>query len=133
MFIQWTPMALGKNVEHLRNLRSMSRGAVARAIGLVDDQPIYALEKRDSKRSNLAPALAKLFHVSLESLLGDDLTSLSGDEIGTGFDNPLVTNRAEVNPDLERLTSAFEALGPSGQIELLRFAEYLVAKEKGAA
>ncbi|MGO4811116.1 hypothetical protein AB4156_16260 [Cupriavidus sp. 2MCAB6] len=126
-------MALGKNVEHLRNLRSMSRGAVARAIGLEDDQPIYALEKRDSKRSNLAPALAKLFQVSLESLLGDDLTSLSAEEIGAGVNSPLVTEHVSANAELGQLTSAFEALSPPGQLELLRFAEYLVAKEKGTA
>lgn len=126
-------MALGKNVEHLRTLHSMSRGAVARAIGLEDDQPIYALEKRDSKRSNLAPALAKLFQVSLESLLSDDLTSLSADEIGAGLDSALVTERPEGNAEQGRLASAFEALSQSGRLELLRFAEYLVAKEKGAA
>lgn len=123
-------MALGKNVEHLRNLRAMSRGAVARAIGLDDDQPIYALEKRDSKRSNLAPALAKLFGVGLESLLEDDLTSLTAAEIGAGAVVTGQVDAMETGSTLSKLNTAFDALSDSGKAELLRFAEFLLDKEK---
>ena len=123
-------MALGKNVEHLRTLRAMSRGAVARAIGLEDDQPIYALEKRDSKRSNLAPALAKLFSVSLESLLEDDLTSLTAAEIGSEGVAAARIVATETGSSLGKLNTAFDALSDSGKAELLQFAEFLLAKEK---
>lgn len=125
-------MALGKNVEHLRTLRAMSRGAVARAIGLEDDQPIYALEKRDSKRSNLAPALAKLFSVSLESLLEDDLTSLTAVEIGSGGVAAARVIATETGSSLGKLNIAFDALSDSGKAELLQFAEFLLTKEKAA-
>lgn len=121
-------MALGKNVEHLRNLRAMSRGAVARAIGLDDDQPIYALEKRDSKRSNLAPSLAKLFSVSLESLLEDDLTSLTAAELNSSPRHQVrVQDKAD---DSARLAAIYEELGDSSRTELVRFAEYLLSKDR---
>ncbi|QBP10448.1 hypothetical protein [Cupriavidus metallidurans] len=123
-------MALGKNIEHLRNLRGMSRGTVARGIGLDDDQPIYALEKRDSKRSNLAPALAKLFAVSLESLLEDDLTSLTAAEIGAGAVAAPRVISTETGSSLDNLSIAFGALSDSGKAELLQFAEFLLTKEK---
>lgn len=74
-------MALGKNVQHLRKLAGVPRKAVARAIGLEEDQAIYAMETRDSVRSEFAPALAKYFELSLETLLTQDLTEMSGEEI----------------------------------------------------
>lgn len=123
-------MALGKNVEHLRTLRAMSRGAVARAIGLEDDQPIYALEKRDSKRSNLAPALAKLFQVSLESLLDSDLTMLTLTEIEAQASQP--TAQGVVDDKLAFFADVLQKLSPSSGAELKRYAEYLLAKEKGS-
>lgn len=69
-------MALGKNVQHLRKLAGLPRKTVARAIGLEEDQAIYAMETRDSVRSEFAPALAKYFGLSLEVLLTKDLTEL---------------------------------------------------------
>lgn len=110
----------------------MSRGAVARAIGLEDDQPIYALEKRDSKRSNLAPALAKLFAVSLESLLQDDLTALSAVDVSTTLDQPQTKFEKEAGQS-DALLSAFQRLSEDGKLELQRFAQFLLAKEQGKA
>lgn len=121
-------MALGKNVEHLRTLRSMSRGAVARAIGLDDDQPIYALEKRDSKRSNLAPALAKLFEVSLEALLEEDLSQATLSNLPT--QKRARPNSAIGSEGMQQLAEAYQALDESGRNELLRFADYLLHKER---
>src|SRR5579871_1759092 len=67
-------MALGKNIEHLRKAAGMNRTELARKIGLDNSQAIYALETRDSARSDYAPALAKVFGVSLDALLSQDLT-----------------------------------------------------------
>lgn len=120
-------MALGKNVEHLRTLRAMSRGAVARAIGLEDDQPIYALEKRDSKRSNLAPALAKLFQVSLEALLEDDLSQLSESQLLALQEG--VDRKIPEDHEIQQIASLFESLSSDGRAELKQFAEFLLARE----
>ncbi|UNI72061.1 hypothetical protein PhiBP821_21 [Burkholderia phage PhiBP82.1] len=69
-------MALGKNVARLRTLTGETRPDLARAIGIESQQPIYALEKHDSSRSDLAPQLAKHFRVDLNVLLEDDLSRL---------------------------------------------------------
>ncbi|AOJ07616.1 helix-turn-helix transcriptional regulator [Burkholderia mayonis] len=69
-------MALGKNVARLRTLTGETRPDLARAIGIESQQPIYALESRDSSRSDLAPKLAKHFRVDLNVLLEADLTRL---------------------------------------------------------
>lgn len=69
-------MALGKNIEHLRNELKLTRIAVAKAIGRDDDQAIYALETRDSNRSDMAPALAKFFEVDLEALVTQNLVGM---------------------------------------------------------
>jgi transcriptional regulator with XRE-family HTH domain len=118
-------MALGKNIEHLRTLLGFSRGVVARSIGLDDDQPLYALEKRDSRRSNLAPALAKFFNVPLEALLEHDLTKLTSADLA---------DKVEPAPQLEKLVGdkasllrVFDALDKNGQAELLRYANYLLS------
>ncbi|OXS92655.1 helix-turn-helix transcriptional regulator [Pandoraea apista] len=72
-------MALGKNVQHLRLLRGESRPELARQIGIESQQPIYALERRDSTHSELAPSLAKHFGVDLDTLLTEDLTQIDLD------------------------------------------------------
>lgn len=74
-------MALGKNIEHLRKLSGYTRRSVARGIGLEDDQALYALESRDSARSEFAPALARFFSVDLEALITRDLTKYSKEEL----------------------------------------------------
>lgn len=67
-------MALGKNIAHLRKTAGMTRPELARRIGLDNAQVIYALETRDSARSDYAPALAAALGVPLEALLTQDLT-----------------------------------------------------------
>lgn len=69
-------MALGRNIKALRTLVGMSRPELAAALGLdpqKGQQRIYALEERDSSKSDLAPALATHFGVKLRALLEDDL------------------------------------------------------------
>jgi transcriptional regulator with XRE-family HTH domain len=70
-------MALGRNIKALRTLVGLSRPELAAALGLdpqKGQQRIYALEERDSSKSDLAPALATHFAVKLHALLEDDLT-----------------------------------------------------------
>jgi transcriptional regulator with XRE-family HTH domain len=74
-------MALGRNIRRLRDLLGETRPALARAIGIASQQPIYALEMRDSVRSDLAPVLAKHYGLDLEVLLTHDLSMLSADEL----------------------------------------------------
>lgn len=69
MFIKCRHMALGHNVKRLRLARGESFKAVGEAVG-TDAQAIQALEKRNSKKSSFAPALATHFNVSLEELHG---------------------------------------------------------------
>lgn len=74
-------MALGKNIRRLRELRNETRPALARAIGIDSQQPIYALEKRDSTMSELAPRLAAHFDVDLQVLLEKDLANITNDQL----------------------------------------------------
>jgi len=70
-------MALGRNIKALRTLLGYSRPQLAEALGLdpqKGQQRIYALEERDSTKSDLAPALSTFFAVKLHALLEDDLT-----------------------------------------------------------
>lgn len=81
MFIEWR-MALGQNIKALRTLLGTSRPELATAIGLdpqKGQQRIYALEERDSSKSDLAPALATHFGVSLRALIEDDLSGIDRD------------------------------------------------------
>ncbi len=64
-------MALGKNIERLRKAKNMTLRVVADAAG-TDPQAIKALETRDSTSSKYAPALAKLFGISIEILMQDN-------------------------------------------------------------
>lgn len=63
-------MAIGKNVQALRERRGLTFDAVAKAVG-TDAQAISQMEKRDSKTSNYAVELARFFGVSLEELMGE--------------------------------------------------------------
>lgn len=72
-------MALGHNIKALRTLLGQSRPDLANALGLdpqKGQQRIYALEERDSSKSDLAPALATHFAVPLHTLIEDDLTGI---------------------------------------------------------
>ncbi|MGF6764027.1 transcriptional regulator with XRE-family HTH domain [Paraburkholderia sp. GAS33] len=68
-------MALGKNVQRLRELLEMTRPQFAEALGLDHNGPqkIYALETRDSKRSDLATRIAHYFGITTEALIDHDL------------------------------------------------------------
>lgn len=74
-------MALGKNIKHLRELTLISRPALAKAIGAESQQLIYALESRDSKRSELATKLSEHFGVAVATLLEADLTGIDKKEL----------------------------------------------------
>lgn len=74
-------MALGKNIQYLRELSGLTRIAVARGVGKDNDQPIYALETRDSSRSDMAVDLAGFFKVDLQVLLTHDLAGMTLEEI----------------------------------------------------
>lgn len=65
-------MALGKNVGKLVKARRLSYGDVARGIGIEDAQPIWALVKRNSKKSAFAGKLADYFNVPLSRLVAED-------------------------------------------------------------
>jgi SOS-response transcriptional repressor LexA len=85
-------MALGKNIEHLRTQAGLGRPDLARRIdpdnAVQLAQAIYALETRDSVRSEYATALAEVFQVSLRALLDENMTDLSLDEIRSRWPVP---------------------------------------------
>lgn len=90
-------MALGKNIQHLRKLKKLSRPKLAAAIGLQNDQAIYALEKRDSVRSELTPGLAAYFQVPMEILVTQDLSTMSLEEISKLVDDQITTKQFDQN------------------------------------
>lgn len=76
-------MSLGNNVKHLRALADIALEPLAEALGLeraAGRQKIYALEKRGSKKSDIASDLARYFGFPVERLLSEDLTALTRDE-----------------------------------------------------
>lgn len=73
-------MGLGENVRVLREASKLTYDAVGTAVG-TDGQNIFNLEKRKSKVSKFAPALAKFFDVDLDTLTSTDLTVLSAEQI----------------------------------------------------
>lgn len=71
-------MALGKNLQRIRESKKLSQDALSKLTGWTEETPdigvsqgaISALEKRDSTSSKHAPKLAKALAVSLDELLG---------------------------------------------------------------
>jgi transcriptional regulator with XRE-family HTH domain len=57
-------MGLGENIKFLREMRGLTYEAVALAVG-TDPQNIFNLEKRKSKVSRYAPALAEFFDIAV--------------------------------------------------------------------
>lgn len=52
--------------------RGIDYADIARGIGIEDSQPIWALVKRDSRKSQFAGPLAQFFNVPLERLVAED-------------------------------------------------------------
>jgi SOS-response transcriptional repressor LexA/DNA-binding XRE family transcriptional regulator len=90
-------MALGKNIEYLRTLMGMKRPDVARGIGVDNDQAIYAIESRDSRRSEFAPELARFFGVPLDALLEENLVGMPLAEIKALGDAPARPAKFDAN------------------------------------
>lgn len=67
-------MTLGENVKFLREAKGLTYEAVGTAVG-TDGQNIFNLEKRKSKVSKFAPALAAFFEVDLSAITSQDLRS----------------------------------------------------------
>lgn len=65
-------MALGSNIGALIKAKGLSYGDVARGIGIEESQAIWALVKRNSKKSEFAGRLASFFGVPVERLLASD-------------------------------------------------------------
>lgn len=68
-------MSLGKNVRKLREARGWEQKDLALASG-VSNGTISAIEVRDSRRSAVAPALARALGVTLEQLMSEDMDAL---------------------------------------------------------
>lgn len=84
-------MTLGENIKFLREAKGLTYEAVGSAVG-TDGQAIFNLEKRKSKVSKFAPALAAFFGVDLVDLTSADLRS--ADLFITGEDG--ITRAIEV-------------------------------------
>ena len=69
-------MTLGENVKFLREARGLTYEAVGSAVG-TDGQNIFNMEKRKSKVSKFAPALAKFFGVDMDDLMQADMESIA--------------------------------------------------------
>lgn len=82
-------MTLGENIKFLREQRGMTYEAVGAAVG-TDGQNIFNMEKRKSKVSRFAPALAKLFNVELDELMQSDMSAAANNKVETRDDKNLI-------------------------------------------
>lgn len=99
-------MGLGKNLAKLRADRKMTLDDLSAASG-VGRSAIHAIEKRDSKTSAHATALARAFGITVDQLLADDLPSgaaqqvaavpIGDPEIGQAIDD--LSDLAKLDPD----------------------------------
>lgn len=126
---------LGKNVLHLRAMRGLTRRVVADAIGIDDDQPIYALESRNSTRSEHAPALAKFFNVDLELLITRDLTGMTWEEIAQLSQESKLRPEGARDPFANRPRAVTEILHRQGDLngeDVLKLIQwYIEATDEG--
>jgi transcriptional regulator with XRE-family HTH domain len=122
-------MALGANVKRLREAAGLTQTQLAE-LAHMDQQAVAALEKRDSKSSSFALALAHALGVSIDDLLGTgqpktlrivetpastemstmevlQLIDLYGHSTKTGRDQIMrMARSAEKNPDSGSLIAA---------------------------
>lgn len=110
-------MGIGLNIKKLRLERGVTLTELAKAVG-VDTQAIYALEKRDSKKSSFAVELAEFFDVSVKTLMSDDM-NVSIDE-APSIDKAQISKNDEAN-----------ALVYLNLQELLLMTKYREASESG--
>lgn len=68
-------MAMGNNIRFLRLARGLSHDALGELAG-TSGQTIVQLEKRDSKKSSYAAAIARAFNLSVEELQETDVAGL---------------------------------------------------------
>lgn len=118
------PMGLGENVKFLREARELTYDAVGTAVG-TDGQNIFNLEKRKSKVSKFAPALAKFFDIDLDTLTSADLTRLSPEQIKTIGKGP---PRPELVRDAQR--SDADKFSSDEIIELLALYQQASIRER---
>ncbi|WP_250489955.1 S24 family peptidase [Caballeronia sp. INML2] len=108
-------MSLGKNVKHLRALADIALEPLAEALGLeraAGRQKIYALEKRESRKSDIASDLARYFGFPVERLLSEDLTSLTKDEwlaIRSAYYHSNPPNNSQKSGQIEQSTASPQA------------------------
>lgn len=115
-------MALGSNVRKLREAARLTQTQLAELAGM-DQQALAALEKRDSKSSSFAPALAKALNVSLNQLLGIDDDAKSPAANGN---HPHARNDGideEALERFQRLVSIYWHASETKQKQILRMAE----------
>lgn len=62
-------MPLGSNVKKFREAAGLTQTQLAELAGM-DQQALAALEKRDSRSSSFAPALARALCISIDELMG---------------------------------------------------------------
>ncbi len=99
-------MGLGRNLAKLRADRGMTLDDLSAASG-VGRSAIHAIEKRDSRTSAHATALARAFGITVDELLGEDVPAaaaglplvecLSDPEVGQAIDD--LRDLAKLDPD----------------------------------
>lgn len=106
-------MALGKNIAALREARGWTFEQLSEKSG-VEVGTINALEKRDSKRSQFAPQLARAFGVPVEALLGDAPPTIDPDAAYLAASPP------ELPESLQALAHDWQYLLPDEQAEFAK-------------
>lgn len=107
-------MALGANVKKFREEAGLTQTQLAELAGM-DQQALAALEKRDSKSSSFAPALAKALEKPLEVLLGG---AFEGPKAV-----PSTENEGLIDPEeLSELIALYGSASTYGRKQLMRSA-----------
>lgn len=120
-------MNLGKNVKRLRALSGIALEPMAEAMGMdraAGRQKIYAIEKRESRKSEIAPALAEYFGLPLSTLLSTDLSEITQedwDALKREFNESRQPREATATlTQAPNTTSASVTLGPVPSVEVMR-------------
>lgn len=114
-------MAIGKNVQRLREKRELTFEAVAKAVG-TDAQAISQMEKRDSKTSTFAVKLARFFGVDLADLMSEDFNP---DDAPKSAANQVLRRLQWVTDDEADILSYYRACGHAAKATAMSVLESL--------
>ena len=132
--VKMPPMALGSNIKRLREAKAWTQTelGVKAMLGENGQQIINALEKRDSKSSSYAPAIAHALGVSLEELLSGSPTNRSNEAraVLTIVENPEEPSPRSISDQMMTLLAVSQQLTPDALDAVLDFARSMAKQSE---